>query len=492
MKAEPFEAPVFSDDEAAAVLARNAFAKRGAEIAARRRAEGEVQNKCESAPDDSPAWPKPQPLTVRVEPEPYPVDALPPRIRAAVEEVQGYVQAPLPMVASSALAALSVAIQAYADVQRDSHLSGPVSLFVLIVADSGERKTTCDGFFMRAIRDYEREQAEAALPELARQRAELAAWEPKASGIKDRIRQDSKAGKPTARLEAELVKLEAEKPEPPRVPRLLYSDVTPEQLAWALAHGWPAGGVVSAEAGTVFGGHGMSADSVMRNLSMLNQLWDGCHLAVDRRTSESFAVRGARLSSALQTQETTLRAFFEKAGPLVRGSGFMARFLVAWPQSTQGTRLFVDSPEHWPHMAGFNQRITEILNQAAPLNGRGGLEPQTLTLSPEARAAWIAFHDAIEVQLASGGELFDVRDVASKSADNAARLDGWLVGHCGREHTLMVAKSHVLQHGPLRKAQKLDDALKLLTGLDRVRVERIGRAFYVKVNPAVVSGGGDA
>ena len=45
-----------------------------------------------------------------------------------------------------------------------------------------------------------------------------------------------------------------------------------------------------------------------------------------------------------------------------------------------------------------------------------------MILSPGAKAAWISYHDAIESQLASGGELYDVRDVASKSADNAARL----------------------------------------------------------------------
>ena len=400
------------------------------EVARRERAECDaIQAKREAfftrasaAADDPPAWPQPQPLTVRVGPEPYPADALPPAIRAAVEEVQCYVQAPLPMVACSALAALSVAIQAHVDVQRDSRLSGPVSLFVVVIADSGERKTTCDSFFMRAIRDYEREQAEAALPDLTRHRAELAAWESKVGGIRDRIRQDAKARKQTGQLEADLRTLEAEKPEPPRVPRLLYGDVTPEALAWSLARGWPSGGVVSAEAGTVFGSHGMGADSVMRNLSMLNLLWDGCDLAIDRRTSESYAVRGARLSVALQVQEATMRAFFEKSGPLARGTGFMARFLVAWPQSTQGSRFFAEAPAHWPHLAAFNGRLAEILNRAVPLNARGALEPQMLTLSPDARSAWIAFHDAIESQLASGGELYDVRDVASKAADNAARL----------------------------------------------------------------------
>lgn len=45
-----------------------------------------------------------------------------------------------------------------------------------------------------------------------------------------------------------------------------------------------------------------------------------------------------------------------------------------------------------------------------------------LTLSPEAKIAWIKFHDEIELGLGKGGELQDVRDVASKIADNATRL----------------------------------------------------------------------
>jgi hypothetical protein len=58
------------------------------------------------------AWRDPQPLTAKVLALPYPVDALPDGIRAAVEEVTGFVKAPVPMVASSALAALALAAEA--------------------------------------------------------------------------------------------------------------------------------------------------------------------------------------------------------------------------------------------------------------------------------------------------------------------------------------------------------------------------------------------
>ena len=216
--------------------------------------------------------------------------------------------------------------------------------------------------------------------------------------------------------------LQSEKPAKPRVERLLLGDETPESLAWTLSQHWPSAGVVSSEAGVIFGAHGMGKDSVMRNMSLLNVLWDGGTHLVGRRTSESFTVRGARLTLALQVQEPTLREFFARCGTLARGTGFLARILVSWPESTQGFRLFTEPPETWPNLSKFNTRIAEILAKEAPMDENGALTPLMLTMDSTAKAAWVDFHDKIESMLVTHGELYDVRDVASKSADNVARL----------------------------------------------------------------------
>ncbi len=483
-------------------------------------------------------WPESQPLTAKVAPEPYPIDALPKTIRAAVEEVAGFVKAPLPMVASSALAALSLATQAHIDVKRAERLQGPVGLFLLTIADSGERKSTCDGFFTSAIRQYQEEQAEAMKPAIKEYQAEIAAWEAERDGILSAIKCAAKSGKATNNLRVDLADLQRDKPEAPRVPRLLLGDETPENLAWGLAKNWPSAGVVSAEAGIVFGAHGMSKDSVMRNLGLLNVLWDGGSHSVGRRTSESFTVKGARLTVALQIQEMTLRSFFDRSGGLARGTGFLARFLVAWPKSTQGFRPFTEAPPNWPHLAAFHQRIAAILANPVPIDDDGALSPALMMLAPEAKAAWVAFHDAIESELASGGELYDVRDVASKSADNAARLgalfqifehgmggavglecfesasriaawhlnesrrffgelalpaeladaarlDSWLVDYCQREQRHSVSKNHVRQHGPLRDGARLDAAIRELAELERLRLLKEGKRLTIQLNPAL-------
>lgn len=491
---------------------------------------------------DSAGWPEPQPLAARIGPEPYPADALPDGIRAAVQEVAAFVQAPFPLVASSALGALSLAAQARADVKRADRLQGPSGLFMLTVADSGERKTTCDGFFTQAIRDYEAEQAELAKPALKQHSAAIAAWTAEREGILSAIKEAGRKSKPADKLRADLAELEREKPEAPRVPRLIYGDATPEALTWGLAMHWPSAGIVSSEAAAIFGSHGMGRESIMRNLGILNQLWDGVPQHFARRTSESYTVRGARLTVALQVQEATLREFFGRSGPLARGSGFLARFMVAWPESTQGQRPFAEAPASWPALAAFNRRIAAILAEPLAIDDDGVLTPPLVGFTAEARRDWIAFHDAVESELGDGGELQDVRDVASKTADNAARLaalfhafaggagaigadalagatrivawhlnearrffgelalpaeladaarlDAWLIGQCRRDRTQEVGRREAQRRGPVRDADRLSATLRVLAELDRAREGTDGKRRPIRVNPALLTGTG--
>ncbi|MES9949348.1 MAG: DUF3987 domain-containing protein [Candidatus Thiodiazotropha sp.] len=487
-------------------------------------------------------WPEPQPLLAEFKPQPYPLEALPTDIRDAVTEVQAFTKAPVPLVASSALAALSLAIQTHVDVKRAEKLTGPSGLFLLTIADSGERKSTCDGFFMKAIREYEAEQHELFKPLHKDHKAAHGAWKAKRDGLREKIRQLTKQGKPTRDQELSLQDLEHNEPEPPKEPRLIYGDATPEALKWSLSKCWPSGGVISSEAGLVFGSHGMNRESVMRNLATLNTLWDGGEITTERRSSESFKVEGARLSIALQVQEPALRAFFEKSGGLARGTGFLARFLVSWPQSTQGFRPFSEAPEAWPALAKFNRRIAAILGQEVILDDAGGLDPAVYSMAPEAKLAWVEFHDAIETELRAGGELYDVRDVASKIADNAARiaallqyfehgasgvigldamnrasliaawhltearrffgelalpteqsdairLDAWLTDFCRRDKTNIVprreAQRNITPHH-LRQKLALDIALNDLADSGRVRLVQDGQRKEIHLNPAIL------
>ena len=489
-------------------------------------------------------WRDPEPIISKLQQEAYPIDALPYQMEQAVKEVQDFTKAPLPLVASSAIGALSLAVQGHIDVRRDNKLIGPVSLFLLTIADSGERKSTCDQFFAHAIQQYQHEQSELAKPELKNYIASMEAWKAKRNGLIEKIKNNTKNKKSTKENEDSLNELEFDKPIRPRIPRFILGDETPENLAWVLSHDWPSGSVISSEAGIVFGSHGMNKDSIMRNLSLLNILWDGGELSIGRRTSESFIVRGARLTMALQVQEATLRSFFERSGDLARGTGFLARFLIAWPESTQGLRQYSEPPSNWPALEAFNKVLAGILEHPVVIDENGSLSTVPIHLTPHAKTAWISFHDEVESQLITSGAYHDIRDVASKAADNSARLaglfhvlkygaegkiekdtfisasriakwhlnearrffgelslpdklknaqllDGWLMERFKNFRISSIPRREIQQYGPscLRKGNVIVQALDELEQLGRFRVEKTGNRKIVSINPALIDWG---
>ena len=180
---------------------------------------------------------------------------MPDTIRAAVEEVAGFVKAPIPLVASSALAALSLACQAHADIKRAEKLHGPISLYMLAIADSGERKTTCDGFFMSAIRQFEREQTEAMKPAIQQYEAAFCRMGC-GRGDSFRYRGRGEEGKPTHKMREDLEQLQLSKPESHLSPACCLR-MKPRKIWWSLAKQWPSSGIISSEAGMVLGSHAM-------------------------------------------------------------------------------------------------------------------------------------------------------------------------------------------------------------------------------------------
>lgn len=98
----------------------------------------------------------PEPFVGEMPPaRPYPLDALPEPMRAAVLEYAAFGKQPMALIATSALSALSLAAQHLADVARGSELTGPTSLNTLTVAISGERKTSADRALTSGLRALE-------------------------------------------------------------------------------------------------------------------------------------------------------------------------------------------------------------------------------------------------------------------------------------------------------------------------------------------------
>jgi len=133
------------------------------------RQEGQGEKHQEAAPGEAAtSWPEPEPLSDADEPEPFPLDALPPDAKAAVAEYQAYGQQPIEMVACAALAAMGGAVQGLVNVCRDAQLVGPTSVNVVLVVESGERKTACDGAFAKGAQRWERAEQKRLAPMMSR------------------------------------------------------------------------------------------------------------------------------------------------------------------------------------------------------------------------------------------------------------------------------------------------------------------------------------
>lgn len=376
-------------------------------------------------------WPEPEALSfVRGTAEraaPYPIDALPPIIRNAVLEVAEATQAPLAMIAVSALCAASVALQGHVNIQRKKGLVGPISLYALTVAMSGERKSTVDRLFASEISQWCSDQIEELKPQLARYAAEIEAHNSIKKALSANILKAGKKGDHEAveRFTAELSRHEAKAPKSVSIPEMLLEDMTAEALVDRLEK-YPSKYLRTAEGGNLFGGYSMNAERSMYTLAILNKGWDGDPISLQRKMSASASVQAPRLTASIMVQPQTLRTFLRDQGSLARDIGFLARFLVCEPASTQGTR-FDNEPAELVHLKAFNKQVRKFLDQPLPFEN-GVLRPGTIILEGAARKAWGAIYDQFEAGLKPGGPYAGFNDLASKAAEQVARIAAIFAG----------------------------------------------------------------
>jgi putative DNA primase/helicase len=232
------------------------------------------------------SWSIPVKLVPDIPRTKFPINYFPESMQNAINEVFNYVKAPIELISTSALTALSICGQGLALVSRDSALVGPISLYTLVIAESGERKTTCDNFFIKPIREH---QAQSEL-EIKKEKDFYSTLIKKHEKQKKALVQELEKlpidSSEQFRLKNELKLLYDSKPAEPVFKKLIYADTTPEALAWSLYNKWKAAAIITAEAGEFFGSTGMRSESLTTSLSILNNLWDGSEVHVDRKMSE--------------------------------------------------------------------------------------------------------------------------------------------------------------------------------------------------------------
>lgn len=116
-------------------------------------------------------------------------------------------------------------------------------------------------------------------------------------------------------------------------------------------------------------------------------------------------------------------AFAWLSNPVLKDQGLFSRCLVAFPNSTAGTRMFRDEKaEVTPAAAAYAACMTELLSGKWPVNEFYELQPLQMEISGAARKLWIEVHDQIEGRISN--DLKPIRALASKAAEHMGRVAG--------------------------------------------------------------------
>jgi len=470
----------------------------------------------------------------------YPINCFYPSMELAMREVIAAIQAPDAMVAMEFFSNMSIAAQGIYDVRLPTGKLCPLSLALLTIADPGERKTAVHRCVGAPVFSLEEAQAEKYKAKLSQYEVELAGWKSMQSILKRKLSKLVQDEKPTDGMLQQMAAHQQSKPVKPKRRRMIHQGTTLRATIEALEGDGESIGFVSDEGDVIARG------GVFSELGVLNSAWDGSMLSLDRSKGVSIVAQNPRLTLSCMMQPEVFNRLLGRRGAMMRGSGHWARYLVAWPVSTQGSRFIKSLQNQWTHLPVFHERLSDLLNEYGTRIESGKMTRTVLELSEDATMTWIELVNETESLIGPWGELQDIKDFASKVVEIMVRVAGllhvfakkgeevledkisaatlkravsivsWHVSEFQRifsiefqmpqavadaqtlenylherywcKNVSWVKKNVVLNKGPVRPVERLDAALAMLISNAKV-AERLKakRTTYIELNPAYFS-----
>ena len=356
-------------------------------------------------------------------------------IESAVVEAIRNIQISREMAITTALGAISTACQGLFQIQMPTGNIVNPNLMLLTIAESGERKTSTEKVFFNSLKKRQKELYEEQASDTSTQH-QHEIWKEKTKALKTELRKRMREDKPTDDIENKLEKQLKEEPSTATYDKFLYSDTTPQALVLGMSQSSRNACLLSSEANGIFNGQ------AFRDLHLLNSLWDGDDIAVDRTSQPSFYLTDARLTMSLMVQMQSLQRFLTKRGEEARGLGFLARFLVTKAPQMKGSRDLTKAQNDTTHSDAFNKRTAKLLT--ASLEQKNSKEKVVLTFSSTAQDEWFVYAQAIEEAQKEDAVYEYYSDHASKLMDNITRVAG-LIHFFEPETEQGIIESHTLK-----------------------------------------------
>ncbi|MFH1109471.1 MAG: DUF3987 domain-containing protein [Planctomycetota bacterium] len=373
-------------------------------------------------PPPAPGWEPPIPFG-RYDVPGFPLEAIPERLHALrefCEAVAESVQVPLDSVVFLVLAVGGTALAKRIEVPVLPDWTEPVNIFVVVVMESGERKSAVFRIVLSPVVEYEQEENERLAPLIEQSQVELAML---VAEMKHEQGRAAKATKPDDRRAArQRVKELAEQIRTTKIIlplQLTADDATPEAIGQLLHQQSGRIALMSPE-GDVFDlMAGRYSDGVGR-LGVYLKGHAGDDYKLNRVSRANEYVRGPALTVGLAVQPDVLRGLMEKPG--FRGRGLLARFLYSLPASLVGFRKLNSSSVPAQVLADYARLVRAALQLQPTVDAHGNPYPFVVQVSPEAVAELNRFRAWAETELRTGGELSTMRDWGSKLPGAVCRV----------------------------------------------------------------------
>ena len=336
-------------------------------------------------------------------------------------------RAPPELAMSAVLGAMSIGCQHLIDVECPGGGRSPVSLFLMLSADSGERKTAVESYIYKKIFDLDRENRIKADQKNQHHKRDVLVWKTKLSHVRQELTETLRESFSTEYAEERLTKVLQSEPIKAPTPRLVYRDVSVRALQTGMAENWPSAALVVSESTGLFSSR--NADW----LPSLSAIWDGRPIDVQRANASDLYVGSPRLTISLMLQPAIVRGYLGKKTGVARTAGLLARFLVFEPISTQGSRQIhpadVGTRKNDEAINQLHLRIQQLLELS-----QESLPDQrkVMRFSPAAQQIWLEFYNEVESEIGNGGYLSDIKDCASKIANNLSRISALIHFTSGR------------------------------------------------------------
>ena len=283
-------------------------------------------------------WTDIVPLEGADEPQPFPLEVLPNRLRRVVEAVSSATATPVDLSVVAALGAIAAVGSRGVSIRPTRTWGAPVpaNLYVAAVLPVGEGKSPVFRYLCEPLYELEDAWRKRDLPKITEAKTlKRIALEAAERAAKEAASSDEDKRAAAERL-AVALNQQAEELSIPAEPRILTVEPTPEAVIRVCGGNGGTLAVISDEGGEVFQLTQRFTSGNAANLGAFLQGFDGGHYVNDRAGRDTVRIDRLTLSLVLAIQPIVLDDVAREQAN--RGRGFLARFLLCLPPSEVGHR----------------------------------------------------------------------------------------------------------------------------------------------------------